>query len=95
MQQLLEISDGSIYLCWPNKFSILEIISDQHYGLFGTSFLTGRMRWLQKYYIRLFGIKRNPWVIDIPTLSAVSSAVSKYASSKKIAGVLPESINKN
>lgn len=92
--KLLDISNGHIYLCWPNKFSILEIISDQHYGLFGAVFLTGKLQWLQKYYIRIFGINRNAWVTEVPSLRSVKSLVLKRNSNYTIVPMLPVGIEK-
>jgi SAM-dependent methyltransferase len=94
MLHLLDLCHGNIYLCWPNRYSILEILFDQHYGLFGAVFLTGRLRWLQKYYIRLFGIKRHAWVTAVPSLRAVHKHVSKNKDGAIFEPMLPMEMSK-
>jgi 2-polyprenyl-3-methyl-5-hydroxy-6-metoxy-1,4-benzoquinol methylase len=68
---------GTIYLAWPNRWSLLEIWADQHYGLLGGVFLTGRLRALQKPYLRLRGITRDAWVVAVPSVGAVRSHLDR------------------
>jgi 2-polyprenyl-3-methyl-5-hydroxy-6-metoxy-1,4-benzoquinol methylase len=94
LRKLIDVSKGYIYLCWPNKYSLLEIISDSHYKLFGAVFFTGRLQRLQKYYIRVFGIKRNAWVTTIPSLSQIKKIIIGQKIKYSIEHVLPKELKK-
>jgi 2-polyprenyl-3-methyl-5-hydroxy-6-metoxy-1,4-benzoquinol methylase len=85
---------GTLYLAWPNKFSLLEIWADQHYGLLGAVFLTGRLRWLQKPYLRLRGITRNAWVTDIPTAGTVRRFMQRRNREYTVRDLMPEGFDK-
>lgn len=92
--KLLRHCRRAVYLSWPNKFAILEILSDQHYGLLGTSFLTGRLRFLQKPYIRMLGVKRDAWVIDIPARRTVRRFVQAQAGAFSLEPLPPDGAEK-
>jgi len=94
LHRLLEINKGHIYLSWPNKFSILQIISDSHYGLFGATFLTGKLGFLQHYYLKIMKINRNAWVTSVPTLFTVRRFIRNYSSFRKVEHFLPSSFTK-
>ncbi|NIM11558.1 MAG: methyltransferase domain-containing protein [Candidatus Aminicenantes bacterium] len=94
LHRLLEINQGHIYLSWPNKYSILEILSDSHYRLFGATFLTGKLRFLQKYYLKMMKIKRNPCVISVPTLFSVKKLIAKNSNLHQVAPFFPSSFEK-
>jgi ubiquinone/menaquinone biosynthesis C-methylase UbiE len=94
LHRILEINQGHIYLSWPNKYSILEILSDSHYRLFGATFLTGKLRFLQKYYLKMMKIKRNPCVISVPTLFSVKKFIAKNSNLQKVEHFIPSSFEK-
>ena len=85
---------GTVYLSWPNRFSLLEIWADQHYGLFGVVFLTGRLRWLQAPYLRLRGITHRAWVTAIPTAGAVRRFVQRRNRQDIVRDLMPEGFDK-
>jgi 2-polyprenyl-3-methyl-5-hydroxy-6-metoxy-1,4-benzoquinol methylase len=85
---------GTVYLAWPNKFSLPEIWADQHYGLFGAVFLTGSLRWLQQPYLRLRGITRDAWVTVIPTAGTVRRFVRQRDREHTVRDLMPEGFDK-
>jgi SAM-dependent methyltransferase len=82
------------YLSWPNKYAVLEILRDQHYGLPGASFLTGPLRWLQRPYIRLLGVRRDAWVFAIPTRGAVERQAEGLPGGFRVEMLAPEGAGK-
>jgi SAM-dependent methyltransferase len=56
---------GLVYLVSPNKSSLISILSDPHYEMFGVVLMP---RWLGKFYVeRIRRVRRGYWVNLIPT----------------------------
>ncbi len=88
------LAAGGIYLAWPNRSSLIEIWADQHYGLFGAVFLTGRLRWLQAPYLRLRGVHHDAWVTTVPPARAVRRQARIADRGIRAREVDPEGIDK-
>jgi SAM-dependent methyltransferase len=71
LREILRLQPKLVFLTYPNKTALLSMWSDPHYGLAGAVFLEGKLRWLQRPYIRLRGIRHDAWVTAIPLLSTV------------------------
>lgn len=57
--------DGIVYIVSPNKTSLLNIVHDPHYQMFGVVLMP---RWLGKFYVeRIRRHERGYWVNLIPT----------------------------
>lgn len=91
---VLQAGKGFLYLSWPNRYSLTEVISDQHYGLFGAVFFTGRLFPLQKHYTRLLGIRRDAWVRAIPSLATVTRVIARQWPGCSITQLPPDGIEK-
>jgi hypothetical protein len=94
LRRLLAIDHDRIYLSWPHKYSPFEIVSDSHYALFGATFLTGRLRFLQDYYLRIMNIDRDAWVMAAPRLLSVKNCILKASNVHKVEHFVPLSFQK-
>jgi 2-polyprenyl-3-methyl-5-hydroxy-6-metoxy-1,4-benzoquinol methylase len=92
--EILRRCRRAAFITWPNKLALTEIASDQHYGVPGASFLTGRLRFLQRPYIRLFGVHRNAWVVGIPTVGSVRRFLRRQPRSFSLERMVPEGAEK-
>jgi SAM-dependent methyltransferase len=56
---------GVVYITWPNRASIINILHDPHYQMFGVVLMP---RWLGRLYVeRVRRISRGYWVNRIPS----------------------------
>lgn len=94
VREIVRLKPQVAYLSWPNKFSVLSIVSDPHYSMFGVVFLEGWLRWLQRPYLRARGVKRNAWVTAIPMLSSVTRYIRHRDARVLVERSYPESFAK-